>query len=459
MGSNTRVTQLDPQISVVVGGPGNDTYILAPRGQPTTVYGVETLLGSGVEDVVVLGNGKDLTGFPFSNPGSGATIAVSAVDILVGSPGTDVVTLLDGGKPFIYRGIETLFGSAAADLVVTGDTGVTTTIGAIEILVGGAGTDVITLGNGGNTLLTRGIETLTGGDGQDLVVMGDTSNAMTLKDGIEILVGGAGTDIITLGNNGNTLLTRGLETLIGGSSTDVVVLGDTQNTLTIQKNVEFLVGGAGTDIVTLGNDSNSLVLRGVETLIGGNNTDIVTIGNTGTTMTASRIETLVGGAGKDVVTIAGNAPVTYVTGAGHNTTLTLANGNASDRIVFETVSGTGGVSPSEQGRFDTVIGFQGTDKIVISGALTTAFGNNKTVTAINVAGTDLADFRKISDLVPGAPRGDSILVVSNGQDTGVYDVINYGGGASLRMIDQAAVPMALLKGVGSLSPSAVVFTP
>ncbi|TWA58820.1 Ig-like protein group 3, partial [Azospirillum brasilense] len=137
----------------------------------------------------------------------------------------------------------------------------------VESVIGSAGTDVLTLGTFGNTLLVDGVETVSGGIGTDLVELGSNGNTL-LVSGVETLAGGIGTDLVELGSNGNTLLVSGVETLTGGAGLDVVTLGDSAgNTLTVTE-LQTLIGGTGSDVVTFAPAGNhgTLFVSGIETV-------------------------------------------------------------------------------------------------------------------------------------------------------------------------------------------------
>jgi len=174
---------------------------------------------------------------------AGNSMAVSALETLIGGRGLDQVMLAGGGATISVEGIESLIGGSGTDFVFTGAVGGTLWAKGVDVLVGGSGTDAVRLADGGNSLLVRGLETLTGGNGTDIVTIGN-SGATMLVSGIETLIGGASREVITLGSQGGTIRVSGVETLTGGNGADIVTVADA-------KAIRF-EGGAGADQIALG---------------------------------------------------------------------------------------------------------------------------------------------------------------------------------------------------------------
>lgn len=164
----------------------------------------------------------------------------------------------------IAAGTSTYAGSSTQDWVYLGGAGSTIAISAVERLMGGAGTDVVTLGDAGSTISVAAIETLTGGTGTDVVLLGQGGNTLSLS-GIETLVGSGGTEALTItagtvryeSGGGATSLT-----LAAANGTDQVVLTDCAggfpfaNTTSFNQIANFQTG---TDQLVLGGRLRSAV--------------------------------------------------------------------------------------------------------------------------------------------------------------------------------------------------------
>lgn len=94
-------------------------------------------------------------------------------------------------------GTTTYTGTSGVDALYLGGSGATVTVSAVELLAGGVGTDVVTLAGGGNTLCVAALETLTGGSGTDVVMLAGNGSTLSVS-GIETLIGSAGADAVTV---------------------------------------------------------------------------------------------------------------------------------------------------------------------------------------------------------------------------------------------------------------------
>jgi len=196
--------------SILVGGDGNDTYIIDdPRVQIVEASGegtdivkasVSYSLAANVEKLTLTGaQAIDGAGNELNNTLTGN----EANNTLVGGDGND---LLNGGG-----GADTLVGGIGDDTYV---------VDGIEDLVVenfGEGTDVVKSSVG--YVLSENVEnlTLTGADAID--GMGnDIDNVLTGNSAANVLIGGDGHD--TFKGNGGT------DTLMGGNGDDVYVIDD-----------------------------------------------------------------------------------------------------------------------------------------------------------------------------------------------------------------------------------------
>lgn len=117
-------------------------------------------------------------------------------------------------------------GGTGFDALYTGTSGATVAVSSVELLLGGAGTDVVTFDSSGTTITLAGVETLIGGAGTDLVALGGAGTTLVVS-GIETLCGSAGADTVTV--TSGTIRFAGLGagdrlTLAAGNGTDQIVL-------------------------------------------------------------------------------------------------------------------------------------------------------------------------------------------------------------------------------------------
>jgi len=373
----------------VVGGnaPDTDHMTVSASGANTTINSltnVEFLTGStsGGSTSVRLG-------------GSGQNINVSGTfSTLIGSGGTDVVTLGDGTTNTISNvsGIETIIGGTGNDTVAfTGTVSSVTLEGAIEQVTGSSTADTVVLSGNGATLGDiSAIETITGGSGNDTVT---DSTAVHLS-------GGDGNDTLTGGSGGDTLIGGdGGDTLAGGSGADTfeyTAIADSEPDDPNHDEITDFV--AGTDTIYLnglktgtfsyvttygdgftGGGNSSARFNTTDNILeidasGDGNKDME-IGLTGLSGTLSADDFLVTASGDTVVNYSGTASYTFTGNAD------LLFGSTGDDTL--TVSGTGTSA-------DTVDGGAGTDSLQFTGGATLTSANLANVSGWEtwVLGTD-----------------------------------------------------------------------
>ncbi|MCQ1570726.1 Ig-like domain-containing protein [Neorhizobium galegae] len=152
----------------VIGGAGNDTIILERDGKsgfvadystaPDYLSGVEKIVGTDGNDVILLAAGSTADGGPITLEGGNGN------DILGGSNSADII---NGGD-----GSDEIWGGAGADQI-NGGTG-------SDNITGGLGNDTIDGGAGGDTFnytVGDGIDTLDGGSSSDLLLTNGRATA------------------------------------------------------------------------------------------------------------------------------------------------------------------------------------------------------------------------------------------------------------------------------------------
>ncbi len=259
-------------ITLIDGGAGNDNI--------TGNVAVNTIQGSGGDDIINAGDGNDIiqytgtaNGFDAVDGGAGTgdTISALANATVIGlSSVTGVETITAGAFTGVY-----IAGSANADTLNFS----AVTLTAITRVEGGAGNDIITGNSAVNTLWGGlGDDTIDGGSGND-IVLGD--------DGDDTLIGGAGNDTITGGIGNDTVsyayATANLTVNLTLTTAQTVATGDADTITTI----ENVIGGSGTDTITGTTAANTLNGgAGNDRLTGGLGNDTI-IGGIGTTDTAA----------------------------------------------------------------------------------------------------------------------------------------------------------------------------
>jgi Ca2+-binding RTX toxin-like protein len=328
----------------MIGGDGNDTYIVNNKGDKITEKSLET---SGIDDVqstiikyTLAANVEYLT---LTGSGNQSGTGNTGDNILTGNAGDNI---LDGGK---------------------GD----------DSYVGGAGNDTYNL----DSLLETDI-TEYAGDGTDdtvqltvIKVPVDVFNSYTLPDNIEKLILKGNAQIDLTGNaEGNTITGNAqINTIDGGDGDDILDGG---------KGSDILSGGFGDDTYRVDKgdklDSQGNVLVAGDTITEniGEGTD--TVESTSTSyILGDNLEnlTIIGkGAGKgtgnaDNNTLTGNAAANTLDGAAGDDTIIgkggsdkLTGGDGADIFVFDT-----------KGGIDTITDFiPGTDQIQLSSAIFTS---------------------------------------------------------------------------------------
>src|SRR5262245_4557872 len=413
----------------LIGGAGTDTAsyanassgvvanLAAPAGNTGDAAGdtynaIENLIGSGFTDILTGTTGANMLDGGFGN------------DILSGGTGND--TLLGRG------GDDTLDGGAGAD-AMTGGTGndsyVVDSAGdsVSENIGGGLDTVQTTLGT---YILGPNVENLAFTNGGAHTGTGnELANVITGNAGADTLSGLAGNDTL-IGAAGNDTLNGGTgnDSMAGGLGNDTYVVDSTGDAVT--ENV-----GEGTDTVqtalnsySLGPNVENLTFTGTGNFSGTGNALANTItGGTGndTLDGGAGIDTLIGGAGNDTYRVDDSADaINEAAGAGidtvQSTALAYTLGGNVDNLVFV---GTGNFNGTGNGLANALTGGAGND--TLSGG-----GGDDTITG--GAGNDTMN---------GNAGNDSFMFAAGfGSDTiAGFDANPAGGGQDLLDLDSLSL--------------------
>jgi hypothetical protein len=433
-------------LGTLVGASAFDDVVILQSGATAlTLKDIETIIGSAYQDVVQLAANTDTT----------KETLVSGVETLIGS-GHKAVLGDSAGNTVTVSGLSTLVGSSGTDVITLGNSGNTTVVSNVETLIGGSGTDDISIDMTAATLYVSGVETLRtssqtialNGVAQTIVIGGVTNVLQMPASGgssnvvlpYETVIGDVGTDIVTLTQTqGTTLAVQLLETLIGSAQSETItVIGNGGSTMLVSE-IENLVGSGGTDIISQSASGGSTIAVSlIETAIGGAGLDVVTLGNAGNTLTAWLLESIIGGNGGDVITVAtagagfppaaGSANVLIDGGAGNDS---LTGGAGNDTLIggagADTLTGGAGQDTFDVTDGDRISDFtDGTDQIRISGA-------TYSVSDISVVDSG-------ADAVVTIGTGTPIVITLVGRAglTSANFTVSNSGGATL--ITTAAVP-------------------
>ena len=346
---------------------GTGGYIGA-AGPVDTLQNIEAVVGSALNDGIVLGNGGMSASGEAGNDSITAGIGADTVD---GGTGNDVITVTNELQH-----------------------------GAGDIVTGGDGTDVIryTAGNGGTLTLQAGVT------GVEEVEISDAAGTNT----------GAGAGIDTNESINASALTYGViltgndgaNTLTGSAFADNFAAGGGNDTI-VADGADTVDGGAGTDVMTLAADATFTAARltGVETVTLASDVDVTVdytdtaahVGGTGLLATVTGVS---GGATENLIVTGastnGGVAITNNfsnTVALTNASLQYAGGTDDERVIgtaaSDTFNGGSGADTLEGGAgSDVLTGAAGADTFFIANT----FSNTTFDTVTDfVVGTDIVD--------------------------------------------------------------------
>jgi Ca2+-binding RTX toxin-like protein len=340
---------------VVCRNTGDQTIENASEGTDLVQSSVTFTLAENIENLTLTGSAAiNGTGNALDNVLTGNT----GINSLTGGDGNDT---LNGGT-----GADALTGGAGNDTYVVDNANDSTTENADE------GTDLVqstvawTLGANFENLTFTGSSGLAGmGNGLDNVLTGNSgANTLTGLDGNDRLDGGTGNDTM-IGGLGN-------DTYVVQAAGDVVTESAGQGTDTIESSITIAALAANVENLTLtgssalngtGNALDNILTgnSGANSLTGGDGNDTL-IGGAGN-------DTLVGGLGSDTFYFAAgfglDAISDFQAGTGATDMLALSLGAAFDS--YDEI-----IAAASQVGADTVITIDGSNRITLTGILTTA---------------------------------------------------------------------------------------
>ena len=436
---NDTITGAAADANVLMGGAGNDTYVvdtatdtvieLANEGTDL----VQTTLASwtlseNVENLTYTaaaaftGTGNALANTITGGAGNDTLSGGDGNDTLTGGLGNDSLNGGLGTDTASYAAIATAVTVNLATGTATGGGG-TDTLVSIENIVGGTANDTIT-GNASNNYIDGGTgnDTMAGGLGDDTYVVNVATDVVTeaLNEGTDTVITALAT--YTLAANVENLTGTRAGQLLGTTFSGT---GNALNNLIIGTNgADNLVGGAGDDTL-VGGGTNALnnILGAADTLDGGAGSDTVTFegltaGVSVTLATQNANQNVTNGLIRlvSIENILGSAFNDTFTGDANNNVLNGADGN--DRI-------TGGLGN------DTLTGGAGTDTAsyaetasavqvnLLAGTGTGGAGTDTLSLIENVIGSGFADTltgdTNVNVLEGGA--GNDTLTGGGGNDT------------------------------------------
>jgi Ca2+-binding RTX toxin-like protein len=399
------------QASVIDGGTGNDTLVLAGNYTGNSLFAT-TLVG--VEKIQCVGVSTDEYSFAFqdANVAAGATLVIDA-STTMGRFLMNGAAETDGHYDFIAgSGFGNLAGGAQSDTFDMTRSGTWDTNG-------GGGDDVTYAGALFQTQATI-FDTCNGAAGNDtLVFNGDYSAGITFVSGSLISV-----ETLQFAQGFTYKFTTVDANVSAGATMTVDASALTTTALTFNGNAEHdgqfaFIGGAGNDVLTggTGNDTFDLSHGGNDNAHGGTGVDTFYMG---AAMTASDV--INGGGGGDVLVLNGDYSagltisssdvtniVTIQLLAGHSYSLTFAS-TADAAVLDGSALGAGDAMTVDASALT------GTGMDLIGGA-----GND-----VLVGGT-LSDHFDLShggtDTITGGGGADTIAAATAGNDTFVYTAV------------------------------------
>jgi len=421
-------------IDTLVGGDGNDTYVVNNVGDvitetATLTSGTDTVnvnivgnltyvLGANLENgTVVSASNVNLTGNALANvltgnAGNNILDGLAGADTLVGGLGNDTYVIdnaLDVIQEFVNEGVDTV--QTAASYVLSADLENLTLLGAAAINGTGNDLDNLIIGNGAINVLAGGLgaDSLQGAAGNDIYMI----NAIAEYAG-DIITDTSGTaDEIRLADIAAGTLTLsadilGIERVVIGTGIAAAAVATATTALNVDASLTGTAGVAGLTIV--GN-------AGVNIISGG-------LG----------IDTLSGGSGNDIYMF--NSLSTYTNGATADT-ITDTVGTA-DEIRFAGTSGNLIVSAATTGIERVVIGTGTATNAVSTGTNAVSIDASAIATALAItgnAGVNTLIGGAGANVIAGGAGGDT-LTGNAGVDTFTYVALtdSFGTGATRDII-------------------------
>lgn len=417
-------------VDTLIGGAGNDTYILSANDIVNAdISGTDTVIAGFTVDI---SSAAASTNFAASSATviENVTLSGATVGNITGNASNNRLT----GS----TGTNTLTGLAGNDILDTGE-------GGTDILVGGDGNDTYIIRSTATATITdtSGTDTVksfvavTAATGiENVTLLGSTAVNATGNTLNNVLIGNGAINTIS-GDSGNDTLNGGggADILQGGTGNDIYQ-ADAADTVTESLPTDgtdsVQLGGTDTTTVfTLGDNVENLTMLGALALKASASASSTNHSMTGN----SAINALTGGSGND--TLNGGAGADNLTGGAGNDLYLVDN----DTDAITDASGTDSVQITPATGETTFSGFSGVENITLTGSTTgisvTATGTTKNVlTGNGVANTldagagddSLLGNAGNDNMTGGAGKdtlnggtGDDTMVGSAGADTYIVD--------------------------------------
>ncbi|WP_105431449.1 DUF5801 repeats-in-toxin domain-containing protein [Neorhizobium sp. T6_25] len=317
----------------VIGGVGNDTIVLERNGKsgfvadystaPDYLSGIEKIVGTDGNDVILLAAGSTADGGPITIEGGAGNDILggsNSADIINGGDGNDLISGL-GGNDILEGGAgsDEVWGGAGNDQINGGS--------GIDNITGGLGNDTIDGGTGGDTFnyaIGEGVDAIDGGADPDVLL---TSGNATAESAI-LTVTSTGFTLDVDGDGIVDVNATNIESVVlyqAEGADKITVRGqDAAETITISGNSNLLqVFGNGIPSIS-GISTSELTIEGK----GGN--DAINASSLNTVALPPVALTLDGGAGNDTIT--GSAGADTILGGEGNDTVLYKVGAGADTI-------------------------------------------------------------------------------------------------------------------------------
>ena len=425
--------------SVVVGGNGGDT--LTASGASETLIagtGVETLTTSGQNNTLIGGSGADyLFSTGFHNTliaGTGANILSSnGFDTLIGNgAGSQLLTSSGGVAAYMIDNVvidlganrATIQGASVSDTLQNIRAG--EALGSHDTVLGGSSTstliaagsqDVLEAGSGITTLISNvNGNTLVAGTGQTTANYSTNNVTINLAAGTAFVNGSSTVDTL-IGINSATVSGQ-QDTVIGGSVADVLIAG-------------FLASG---DTLIAGSGAETLIsnFSSGNTLIGGTGSDTLSSSGSGDVL-------LAGDGSSETLSSSGNSN-TLIAGAGVDSLSTSGSGDTL-------LGGSGASVLSASGSDNSLVAGSGISTLIATGVDNTLFGIGGGSTLDGTGGTGAIAAYTANDVtinlavgtagVNGSGAVDTLLGISAAAALGSNDTIVDGDAGSTLFSDAA----------------------
>ena len=431
----------DNVIDILVGGSGNDTYIL----------------GSHNDDVYESAANSD----PFSTAGGGIDTIVSTISrSLAAYAEVENLKLLGSGN---LNGT----GNYLAN-VITGTAGNNILDGGVEdspqgaqidTLVGGAGNDTYVLGSGSDKVIdSAGIDTITSEISRTLASYPTIENLTLLGQANLSGTGNALVNTIT-GNTGNNVLDGGIDTVVdtlkGGAGNDTYILGSGTDKIVETTGSDTIISTISRSLTGYANVEN-LTLKGTGNINAtGNALANILVGNAGNNIldggADNMADTLKGGLGNDTYVLGSGADLISDSGGNDTVTSTVsrslaslstienltllgsANINATGNALNNVLTGNSGMN--------TLNGGAGNDIYMLGSGSDTVIDTSGIDTISSAISRSLASYASIENLILTGSANinatgnalNNVLTGNSGMNT-----LNGGAGNDIYMLGSGA---------------------